>query len=57
MHCQPRMDSIALSIALGFFAASWGVIALCERSAQLASQRTRSVRTIWPKAPRAPYQS
>jgi hypothetical protein len=26
-----RMDFIALALALGFFAASWGLIALCDR--------------------------
>jgi hypothetical protein len=31
MQCPRRMDFIALSIALGFFAASWGFVALCER--------------------------
>jgi len=25
------MDFIALAIALGFFAASWGFVSLCER--------------------------
>jgi hypothetical protein len=31
MHSVRRMDFIALAIALGFFAASWGFVALCER--------------------------
>jgi len=26
-----RVDLVALLIALGFFAASWGFVALCER--------------------------
>jgi hypothetical protein len=25
------MDFVALAVALGFFAASWGFVALCER--------------------------
>jgi hypothetical protein len=28
---RPCMDFMALAIALGFFAASWGFVALCER--------------------------
>ncbi len=31
MQYPQRMDFIALAIALGFFAASWGFVALCER--------------------------
>jgi hypothetical protein len=31
MHHARSMDFIALAIAFGFFAASWGFIALCER--------------------------
>jgi len=31
-NAPPRsMDLVALLIALGFFAASWGFVALCER--------------------------
>jgi len=27
----PRMDLVALGIVVGFFALSWGFVALCER--------------------------
>jgi hypothetical protein len=31
MQFRPAMDLIAVLIALGFFAASWALVALCER--------------------------
>jgi hypothetical protein len=31
VHCCVGMDFVALLIALGFFAASWGFVAFCER--------------------------